>query len=683
MTALAGAWVVCLLPWPAAAFIGASLQMQLGNPSSATVNTNNHDHYLIQRTVESIDYSDSLGVPRWASWDLTAGDIGSAPRSTSFYTDTTLPSGFTRVTDGDYVNSGYDRGHMCPSLDRTDTTANNDLVFFMSNILPQHDDNNTGPWEACEYYCQALANAGNEMLIISGPSGLTGSRIPSGKAVIPGYTWKIAVVVPAGSGSALSRITASTRVIAVKMPNVAGIHSVPWTNYMTSAKQIQTDTGYTFFSALSASISEVLLAKVDGTPAPSIGNFSPTNGRAATLVTINGVNFTGVSSVKFNKVSASFKVVSSVKITATVPAAATTGPLTVVTPGGQAASAAKFTVMPAPSISSFSPTSGHAGTLVTINGANFTGASSVKFNGVGGSFTVVSNVKITALVPAAATTGPLTVVTPGGQAASAAKFTVVLAPSISSFSPASGSAGTLVTINGANFTGASSVKFNGVSASFTVVSSVKITVTVPGAATTGRLTVVTPGGQATSATSFTVAGGGGGGTVVISQVYGGGGNSGSTYKNDFIELYNRGTTTVNLSTYSVQYGAKDGTYMGGASTITPLSGSIAPGHYYLIREFAGTGGTTSLPTPQASGTINLSATDGKVALSKLQTPVGNPLTNTNVVDLVGYGAANAYEGAGPAPTLTNTKSALRAGNGAIDTNNNNADFTAGAVNPRN
>jgi predicted extracellular nuclease len=171
------------------------------------------------------------------------------------------------------------------------------------------------------------------------------------------------------------------------------------------------------------------------------------------------------------------------------------------------------------------------------------------------------------------------------------------------------------------------------------------------------------------------------GKVVISQVYGGGGNSGATYVNDFIELYNSGTASVDLSTYAVQYAGSSGSTW----QQTSLSGSLAPGHYYLIQEASGSSGTTALPAPQAIGSIMMSATSGKVALTRTQSAltVSNPVGSANVVDFVGYGAANAYEGTGPAPTLSNVTSALRAGSGATDTNNNAADFTAATVNPRN
>jgi endonuclease G len=308
----------------ASATIGIDLQMQLGNPSNAAADPNNHSHDLIQRTVEAIDYDDNLGEPSWAIWDLTASDVGTSGRSTSFTADTTLPSGFYAVKTGDYTYSGYDRGHMCPSADRTDNDTDNALVFIMSNIVPQTPDNNEGPWASFESYCRTLESSGGELMIICGGSGYNGSFIPSGKAAIPDYTWKIAVDVPPGSGSALSRIDASTRVICIKIPNVAGIRSNPWTQYITSASQIQADTGYTFFTALPADIALVLRAKVDGAPAPSITGFSPTVTYTNASVVISGNGFTSAS---------------------VVPPSATSGPISVVAPGGLANSSSNFTVI--------------------------------------------------------------------------------------------------------------------------------------------------------------------------------------------------------------------------------------------------------------------------------------------------------------------------------------------------
>jgi endonuclease G len=166
--------------------------------------------------------------------------------------------------------------------------------------------------------------------------------------------------------------------------------------------------------------------------------------------------------------------------------------------------------------------------------------------------------------------------------------------------------------------------------------------------------------------------------VVISQVYGGGGNAGATYKNDFIELYNRGTVAVPLTGWSVQYASSTGS----SWQVTPLSGSIGPGQYYLVQEAAGTGGTVSLPLPvNASGSIPLAAGAGKVALVASTAPLSG--TCPAAVDFVGFGAANCFEGTGPTATLTNTTAALRAGSGCTDSDRNSADFATGAPAPRN
>jgi predicted extracellular nuclease len=167
--------------------------------------------------------------------------------------------------------------------------------------------------------------------------------------------------------------------------------------------------------------------------------------------------------------------------------------------------------------------------------------------------------------------------------------------------------------------------------------------------------------------------------LVISQVYGGGGNSGATFTHDFIEIFNQGSTTVNLSGWSVQYFSATGT---GTWMVTPLSGSIAPGGYYLVQGAQGAGGTTPLPAPDTIGTIAMSATAGKVALLSSTSPLSG-VCPTCLVDLVGYGGANCFEGAGPTAATSNTTAALRKRGGCFDSDNNNIDFSIGSPNPRN
>ena len=178
--------------------------------------------------------------------------------------------------------------------------------------------------------------------------------------------------------------------------------------------------------------------------------------------------------------------------------------------------------------------------------------------------------------------------------------------------------------------------------------------------------------------------------VVISQVYGGGGNSGAVYKNDFIELFNRGNTMVDLSGWSVQQNAVSDT---DAWAVTPLCANgpclLAPGKYFLVQEAAGTGGTQNLPTPDARGTINLSATTSKVAVVSSTTPLAGACpTGISIMDRVGFGSTAAtanfcFEGPGPAPAPSNSTAAFRKAGGCSDTNDNSADFFVTAPFPRN
>ncbi|MCF7221376.1 lamin tail domain-containing protein [Marilutibacter chinensis] len=169
--------------------------------------------------------------------------------------------------------------------------------------------------------------------------------------------------------------------------------------------------------------------------------------------------------------------------------------------------------------------------------------------------------------------------------------------------------------------------------------------------------------------------------VVVSQVYGGGGNSGATWRNDFIELRNNGASAVDLTGWSVQYASSSGS----SWQRTELSGSIAPGGYYLVQQAQGSGGTADLPAPDAIGTISMSSSNGKVALVNGGGALSGtcPLTETVVVDFVGFGSANCFEGASATPSLNNTSAALRNGDGSVDTDDNGADFTRGEPNPRN
>ncbi len=247
---------------------------------------------------------------------------------------------------------------------------------------------------------------------------------------------------------------------------------------------------------------------VTGGTAPTLVSFTPPSGSLGTVVTLTGTGFTGATAVTFNGTPAdAFSVTNDTTLKATVPIGATTGTIVVTTPSGVATSATNFTVNP-PSITSFSPPRGAVGATVTLTGTGFTGATAVTFSGTPAtSYTVLSDTSIQATVPAGAATGPIAVATSGGTGTSATSFTVTttVTPSITSFSPPSGTIGTVVTLTGAGFTGATAVTFNGIAAaSFTVMNDTTIQATVPTLATTGAIAVTNSAGTGASATNFTV-----------------------------------------------------------------------------------------------------------------------------------------------------------------------------------
>ena len=172
--------------------------------------------------------------------------------------------------------------------------------------------------------------------------------------------------------------------------------------------------------------------------------------------------------------------------------------------------------------------------------------------------------------------------------------------------------------------------------------------------------------------------------IVISQLYGGGGNSGAQFTHDFVELFNRSAGSVSISGWTVQYASATGNSWAAAN----LTGSIPAGGYYLVQLAAGAGTAANLPTPDATGPMNMSGTSGTVALVTSQTLLSCGgsvacLPSTSIHDFVGYGSAVQFEGSGAAPTLSNTTAGFRGGNGCNDTNSNAADFTAAAPAPRN
>ncbi|MEO9209552.1 MAG: DNA/RNA non-specific endonuclease [Ginsengibacter sp.] len=247
--------------------------MAMGNPSGAVTSTSYPDNYLVTKTQYTLSYNNSKGSANWVSWHLSTAWKGSIPRCNCFTADNTLPAGFFKAVTSNYTNSGFDRGHQCPSDDRDLTSADNAATFLMTNIMPQAPKLNQITWVNLENYCRTLINAGNELYIISGGYGTggTGSNggvtntIASGKINVPAYFWKVVVVLPVGSND-VSRVSTSTRVIAVKMPNTQTVSNQAWGTYRVSVDALESLLGYDFLSNVPTSIQSVIEASVDNGP---------------------------------------------------------------------------------------------------------------------------------------------------------------------------------------------------------------------------------------------------------------------------------------------------------------------------------------------------------------------------------------------------------------------------------
>ncbi|TAE52133.1 MAG: DNA/RNA non-specific endonuclease, partial [Bacteroidetes bacterium] len=197
-----------------------------GNPSLAVTDENEFRNYLMIKPAYSLSYHRDRGTANWVAWHLSPAWKGDEERQDDFRPDPDLPSGWYPVGSDSYTNTGFDRGHLCPSEDRDSTLNENSATFLMTNIIPQAPDLNRGPWKDLETYCRTLMDQGNELYIFaggdgsggSGSNGGTTSKIDNGRVTVPKTCWKIILILPE-DGNDLDRVSTATRVIAVEMPN--------------------------------------------------------------------------------------------------------------------------------------------------------------------------------------------------------------------------------------------------------------------------------------------------------------------------------------------------------------------------------------------------------------------------------------------------------------------------------
>ncbi len=245
--------------------------MGMGNPSGAVTSTSSPTNYLLVKPQYALGYNRDQGKPIWVSWHLGAADMGSTPRQDDFRADASLPAGWYQVKNTDYSSSGFDRGHNCPSADRTATVADNSSTFLMSNMMPQAPQNNQQTWGNLEDYCRKLVSQGNELYIICGSYGRGGTgsagyqmTIAGGKVTVPSNCWKVVVVLPVGNND-VARVGTSTRIIAVNTPNDNSLSSA-WGGYRTTVDAIEAASGLDLLSALPLSVQNAVEARTDTGP---------------------------------------------------------------------------------------------------------------------------------------------------------------------------------------------------------------------------------------------------------------------------------------------------------------------------------------------------------------------------------------------------------------------------------
>lgn len=245
----------------------------LGNPSDATDNINNPNNYLIQLPEYAVSYNRDKGIPNWVSWHLNEEWMDIADRQDDFRSYPDLPNDWYAVTKSDYTNSGFDRGHNCPSADRTCTEMGNSSTFYMINMLPQAPSHNRGVWASMEGFSRELVEQGKEVYTIMGCYGEGGegskgmkTTIDDGNITVPASIWKVFVVLDNGNNDLL-RIYDDTRIIAVDIPNNNTVSTgMDWHDYMTTIDEIETQTGYDLLNELPTSLQDDLEQKVDVGP---------------------------------------------------------------------------------------------------------------------------------------------------------------------------------------------------------------------------------------------------------------------------------------------------------------------------------------------------------------------------------------------------------------------------------
>ncbi len=242
----------------------------LGNPSNALENTSSSDNFLMVKTAYTLSYNKNKGTANWVSWHLSTAWKGETARQNDFRPDSSLPNNWYEVNPRDYADTGFDRGHLCPSDDRDGGLEDNQETFFMTNMTPQAPDHNRGIWKILEDYGRILTQQGNEVYIMAGTIGQGGTGANgfantigrNNNITVPASLWKIIVVLPIGQND-VQRINENTRIIAVNIPNQNSVGANSWKKYRVSVDELEALTGFDFLSNVPTDVQAIIEAKVD------------------------------------------------------------------------------------------------------------------------------------------------------------------------------------------------------------------------------------------------------------------------------------------------------------------------------------------------------------------------------------------------------------------------------------
>lgn len=219
---------------------------------------------MLDRGGYVMSYNAARGVANWVAWELDERWLGAVKRKDQFRPDEGLPADLYRVTPKDYARSGFDRGHMCPSGDRTRTEEENAQTFLMTNMQPQLHELNAGPWEELEDYARGLARAQKDVYLVAGGIFAKEPRTIGHGVAVPDESFKVLVAVDHDGGpGAVSR---ATPLFAVRMPNAAGAREKPWRAYVVSVDAVEAATGYDFLDRVPRPLQDELESRTATPP---------------------------------------------------------------------------------------------------------------------------------------------------------------------------------------------------------------------------------------------------------------------------------------------------------------------------------------------------------------------------------------------------------------------------------